>query len=127
MIAARWNSAFLSAEVEIALINHPSYSDQIAYQPYKEMGIVAFALAASPFLIKSREPRILHVLELEKIRTKSFIIYNKCKPLSGVAQDFLYALLKQNFESRKQGLQKNYGMIGSRMTPTSSLRSGVSV
>ena len=24
------------------------------------------------------------------------------KPLSGVAQDFLHALLKQNFESRKQ-------------------------
>src|SRR5437016_4095757 len=42
----------LSAEVEIALINHPSSSDQIAYEPYKEMGIVAFALAASPFVGK---------------------------------------------------------------------------
>ena len=148
----------LSAEVEIALINHPSSSDQIAYEPYKEMGIVAFALAASPFVgkkitlpelfqiplvvrrrsttlrellkqgykpniavqcdvseavkaavqrelgvgilyretveadLKSRDLKILHVPELEKIRTKSFIIYNKCKPLSGVAQDFLHAL-----------------------------------
>ena len=42
----------LSAEVEIALINHPSSSDEIAYEPYKEMGIVAFALAASPFVGK---------------------------------------------------------------------------
>ena len=41
--------------------------------------------------LKSRDLRILHVPELEKIRTKSFIIYNKCKPLSGVAQDFLHA------------------------------------
>jgi DNA-binding transcriptional LysR family regulator len=148
----------LSAEVEIALINHPSSSDQIAYEPYKEMGIVAFALAASPFVgkkitltelfqiplvvrrrstalrellkqgykpniavqcdvseavkaavqrelgvgilyretveadLKSRDLKILHVPELEKIKTKSFIIYNKCKPLSGVAQDFLHAL-----------------------------------
>jgi DNA-binding transcriptional LysR family regulator len=148
----------LSAEVEIALINHPSSSDQIAYEPYKEMGIVAFALASSPFVgkkitltelfqiplvvrrrsttlrellkqgykpniavqcdvseavkaavqrelgvgilyretveadLKSRDLKILHVPELEKIRTKSFIIYNKCKPLSGVAQDFLHAL-----------------------------------
>ena len=148
----------LSAEVKIALINHPSSSDQIEYEPYKEMGIVAFALAASPFVgkkitltelfqiplvvrrrsttlrellkqgykpniavqcdvseavkaavqrelgvgilyretveadLKSRDLKILHVPELEKIRTKSFIIYNKCKPLSGVAQDFLHAL-----------------------------------
>jgi len=42
----------LNAEVEIALINHPSYSAQIAYEPYKEMEIVAFALAASPFVGK---------------------------------------------------------------------------
>ena len=148
----------LNAEVEIALINHPSYSDQIAYEPYKEMEIVAFALAKSPFVgkkitltelfriplvvrrrsttlrellkqgykpniavqcdvseavkaavqrelgvgilyretveadLKSRDLKILHVPELEKIRTKSFIIYNRCKPLSGVAQDFLHAL-----------------------------------
>ena len=148
----------LNAEVEIALINHPSSSDQIAYEPYKEIGIVAFALAASPFVgkkitlrelvqiplvvrrrsttlrellkqgykpniavqcdvseavkaavqrelgvgilyretveadLKSRDLKILHVPELKKIRTKSFIIYNKCKPLSGVAQDFLHAL-----------------------------------
>jgi LysR family transcriptional regulator, low CO2-responsive transcriptional regulator len=148
----------LSAEVEIALINHPSYSNQIAYEPYKEMEIVAFALAANPFVgkkmtlkelfqiplvvrqrsttlrellkqgykpniavqcdvseavkaavqrdlgvgilyretveadLKSRDLKILHVPELEKIRTKSFIIYNKCKPLSGIGQDFLHAL-----------------------------------
>jgi DNA-binding transcriptional LysR family regulator len=148
----------LSAEVEIALINHPSYSDQIAYEPYKEMEIVAFALAANTFIgkkitlrelvqiplvvrqrsttlkellrqgytpniavqcdvseavaaavrrklgvgilyrqtvehdIKNRDLKLLHVPELERIRTKSFIIYNRCKPLSGVAQDFLHAL-----------------------------------
>jgi len=148
----------LSAEVEIALINHPSSSDQIAYEPYKEMGIVAFALAASPFVgkkitltelfqiplvvrrrsttlrellkqgykpniavqcdvseaveaavqrelgvgilyratveadLKNRDLKILHVPDLEKIRTKSFIIYNRCKPLSGIARDFLRAL-----------------------------------
>jgi DNA-binding transcriptional LysR family regulator len=143
---------------KIALINHPSSSDQIAYEPYKEMGIVAFALAASPFVgkkitltelfqiplvvrrrstalrellkqgykpniavqcdvseavkaavqkelgvgilyretveadLKSRDLKILHVPELERIRTKSFIIYNKCKPLSDIARDFLHAL-----------------------------------
>src|SRR4029450_2224247 len=42
----------LNTEVEIALINHPSSSDQIACEPYKEMGIVAFALAKSPFVGK---------------------------------------------------------------------------
>jgi len=148
----------LNAEVEIALINHPSYSDQIAYEPYKEMEIVAFALAESPFIgkkitlrelvqiplvvkqrsttlrellkqgykpniavqcdvseaveaavqrelgvgilyratveadLKNRDLKILHVPDLEKIRTQSFIIYNRCKPLSGIARDFLRAL-----------------------------------
>jgi DNA-binding transcriptional LysR family regulator len=148
----------LNAEVEIALINHPSYFDQIAYEPYKEMEIVAFALAKSPFIgkkitlrelfqiplvvrrrstalrellrqgykpniavqcdvseaveaavqrelgvgilyrvtveadLKKRDLKILHAPDLEKIRTKSFIIYNRCKPLSAIAQDFLHAL-----------------------------------
>jgi LysR family transcriptional regulator, low CO2-responsive transcriptional regulator len=148
----------LNAEVEIALINHPSYSDQIAYEPYKEMEIVAFALAKSPFIgkkitlrelfqiplvvrrrstalrellrqgykpniavqcdvseaveaavqrelgvgilyrvtveadLKNRDLKILHVPDLEKIRTKTFIIYNRCRPLSAIAQDFLHAL-----------------------------------
>ncbi len=148
----------LNAAVEIALINHPSYSDQIAYEPYKEMEIVAFALAKSPFIgkkitleelfriplvvrrrsttlrellrqgykpniavqcdvseavkgavqkelgvgilyretiepdLKSRNLKILHVPDLEKIRTQSFIIYNRSKPLSAVAREFLHAL-----------------------------------
>ncbi len=148
----------LNAEVEIALINHPSYSDQIAYEPYKEMEIVAFALAKSPFIgkkisleelfqiplvvrrrsttlrellrqgykpniavqcdvseavkaavqrelgvgilyrdtveadLKNRDLKILHVLDLEKIKTQSFIIYNRYKPLSAIAQDFLHDL-----------------------------------
>jgi LysR family transcriptional regulator, low CO2-responsive transcriptional regulator len=148
----------LNAELEIALINHPSYSDQIAYEPYKEMEIVAFALAKSSLIakkitlkelfqiplvvrqrstilrellrqgykpniavqcdvseaveaavqrelgvgilyrqtvepvLKNRNLKILRVPDLEKIRTKSFIIYNKCKPLSGIARDFLRAL-----------------------------------
>ena len=159
----------LSAEVEIALINHPSSSDQIAYEPYKEMGIVAFAPAASPFVgkkitltelfqiplvvrrrsttlrellrqgykpniavqcdvseavkaavqrelgvgilyretveadLKSRDLKILHVPDLEKIRTKSFIIYNRCKPLSGVAQDFLHALRESRISKVESG------------------------
>ncbi len=148
----------LNAAVEIALINHPSYSDQIAYEPYKEMEIVAFALAKSPFIgkkitltelvqiplvvrqrstalgellrqgykpniavqcdvseaveaavqrelgvgilyrqtveavLKNRDLKILHVPDLERIRTKSFVIYNRCEPLSGIARDFLRAL-----------------------------------
>jgi len=159
----------LNAAVEIALINHPSYSDQIAYEPYKEMGIVAFAPAASPFVgkkitlaelfqiplvvrrrsttlrellkqgykpniavqcdvseavkaavqrelgvgilyretveadLKTRDLKILHVPDLEKIRTKSFIIYNRCKPLSGVAQDFLHALRESRISKDESG------------------------
>jgi LysR family transcriptional regulator, low CO2-responsive transcriptional regulator len=163
----------LSDEVEVALINHPSSSDQIAYESYKEMGIVAFALAASPFVgkkltltelfqiplvvrrrsttlrellkkgykpniavecdlseavkaavqrelgvgilyretvevdLKSRDLKILDVPELERIRTKSFIIYNKCKPLSGVAQDFLHALRESRISKvESRGLRK---------------------
>jgi DNA-binding transcriptional LysR family regulator len=148
----------LSADVEIAIVNHPSLFDQIASEPYKEMGIVAFTLAGSPLVgkkitltelfqiplvvrrrsstlkellkqgykpniavqcdisetvkaavkrelgvgilyretveadLKSGNFKILHVPELEKIRTKSFIIYNKSKPLSAVARDFLHSL-----------------------------------
>ena len=148
----------LSADVEIAIVNHPSLSDQIASEPYKEMGIVAFTLAGSPLVgkkitltelfqiplvvrrrsstlkellkqgykpniavqcdisetvkaavkrelgvgilyretveadLKSGNFKILHVPELERIRTKSFIIYNKSKPLSAVARDFLHSL-----------------------------------
>ena len=148
----------LNAAVEIALINHPSYSDQIAYEPYKEMEIVAFALAKSPFIgkkitltelvqiplvvrqrstalrellrqgykpniavqcdvseaveaavqrelgvgilyrqtveavLKNRDLKILHVPDLERMRTKSFVIYNRCESLSGIARDFLRAL-----------------------------------
>jgi LysR family transcriptional regulator, low CO2-responsive transcriptional regulator len=159
----------LSDEVEVALINHPSSSDQIAYESYKEMGIVAFALAASPFVgkkltltelfqiplvvrrrsttlrellkkgykpniavecdlseavkaavqrelgvgilyretvevdLKSRDLKILDVPELERIRTKSFIIYNKCTPLSGVAQAFLHALRESRVSTSKAG------------------------
>jgi LysR family transcriptional regulator, low CO2-responsive transcriptional regulator len=163
----------LNEEVEIALINHPSYSDQIAYEPYREMEIVAFALAKSPFIgkkitlrelfqiplvvrrrsttlrellkqgykpniavqcdvseavkaavqrelgvgilyretvqadLKTRDLKILHVPDLEKIRTKSFIIYNKCKPLSGVAQDFLHALRESRISKvESAGLRK---------------------
>jgi DNA-binding transcriptional LysR family regulator len=162
----------LSADVEIALINHPSSSDQIAYEPYKEMGMVAFALAANPLVgkkitltelfqiplvvrrrsttlkellkrgykpniavqcdvseavkaavkrelgvgilyretveadLESNDLKILHVPELEKIRTKSFIIYNKSKPLSAVAQDFLHALRETRIAKVERGLRK---------------------
>ena len=157
----------LSADVEIAIVNHPSLSDQIASEPYKEMGIVAFTLAGSPLVgkkitltelfqiplvvrrrsstlkellkqgykpniavqcdisetvkaavkrelgvgilyretveadLKSDNFKILHVPELEKIRTKSFIIYNKSKPLSAVAQDFLHALRESRVRKSK--------------------------
>jgi LysR family transcriptional regulator, low CO2-responsive transcriptional regulator len=159
----------LSAAVEIALINHTSSSEQIVYEPYKQMGIVAFALASSPFIgnkitldelfqfplvvrrrsttlrellkqgykpnvavqcdvseavkaavqrelgvgilyretveadLKSRNLKILHVPELERVRTKSFIIYNKNKPLSGVAQDFLDALRESRISEVESG------------------------
>jgi DNA-binding transcriptional LysR family regulator len=163
----------LNAAVEIALINHPSYSDQIAYEPYREMEIVAFALVASPFVgkkitleelfqiplvvrrrsttlrklsrqgykpniavqcdvseavkaavqrelgvgilyretveadLKTRDLKILHVPDLEKIRTKSFIIYNRCKPLSGIARDFLHALRESRISKvESAGLRK---------------------
>ena len=163
----------LNAEVEIALINHPSYSDQIAYEPYKEMEIVAFALAKSPFVgkritlrelfqiplvvrrrsttlrellkqgykpniavqcevseaveaavqrelgvgilyratveadLKKRDLKILHVPDLEKIRTKSFIIYNKCNPLSDIARDFLHALHESRISKvERRGLRE---------------------
>jgi len=163
----------LNAAVEIALINHPSYSDQIAYEPYKEMEIVAFALAKSPFIgkkitlrelfqiplvvrrrstalrellrqgykpniavqcdvseaveaavqrelgvgilyrvtveadLKNRDLKILHVPDLEKIRTKTFIIYNRCRPLSGIAQDFLHALHESRISKvESRGLRK---------------------
>jgi LysR family transcriptional regulator, low CO2-responsive transcriptional regulator len=148
----------LNGEVEIAIINHPSNFDQIAYEPYKEMEIVAFALAKSPLTgkkvsleelsqtplvvrrqsttlrellrlgykpniavecdvseavkaavqrelgvgilyrdtveadLKNRNLKLLHVPDLEAIRTQSFIIYNRSKPLSAIAQDFLYVL-----------------------------------
>jgi DNA-binding transcriptional LysR family regulator len=42
----------LNGEVQIALINHASHLEQIAYEPYKEMEIVAFALAKSPLIGK---------------------------------------------------------------------------
>ena len=148
----------INAEVEIALINHPSYSDEIAYEPYKEIEIVAFALAKSPLIgkkitleelfqiplvvrrrsttlrellrqgykpniavqcdvseavkaavqrelgvgilyrdsvepdLKNRNLKVLHVPDLEKIRTQSFIIYHRSKPLSAIGRDFLHAL-----------------------------------
>jgi DNA-binding transcriptional LysR family regulator len=162
----------LSTDVEIAIINHPSSSDQIASEPYKEMGIVAFALAANPLVgkkitltelfqiplvvrrrsstlkellkqgykpniavqcdvseavkaavkrelgvgilyretvevdLKSDDLKILHVPELDKIRTKSFIIYNKSRPLSVVAQDFLHALRESRISKVERGLRK---------------------
>ena len=170
----------LNAEVEIALINHPSYVDQIAYEPYKENEIVAFALPASPFVgkkitleelfqiplvvrrrsttlrellsqgykpniavqcdaseavkaavqrdlgvgilyretveadFKSRDLKILHVPDLERIKTKSFIIYNKSKPLSGVARDFLHVL-------RESGSFRKLPRDRQPMKPTSFL------
>lgn len=157
----------LNAEVEIALINHPSYADQITYEPYKEMEIVAFALAKSPLIgkkitleelfqiplvvrrrsttlrellrrghkpniavqcdvseavkaavqrelgvgilyrdtvepdLKNRNLKVLHVPDLEKIRTQSFIIYHRSKPLSAIGRDFLHALN----ESRVSGVE----------------------
>jgi DNA-binding transcriptional LysR family regulator len=158
----------LNAEVEIALINHPSYSDQIAYEPYKEMEIVAFAHAKSPFVgkkitltelfqiplvvrrqsttlrellkqgykpniavqcdvseaveaavqrelgvgilyratvqadLRNRDLKILHVPDLEKIRTKSFIIYN-VNPFRILHGIFFTPCMKAEFRKLKAG------------------------
>ena len=57
--------------------------------------------------LKNRDLKILHVPDLEKMRTNSFIIYNKCKPLSGVARDFLHALRKSRIsKDESRGLRE---------------------
>src|SRR5262245_29896962 len=162
----------LNGEVQIALINHASHFDQIAYEPYKEMEIVAFALAKSPFIgkkmsleelfqiplvarrrnttlrallrqgyrpniavecdvseavkaavqrelgvrilyrdtvevdLKNRNLKILHVPDLEPIRTQSFIIYNRSKPLSVITRDFLNVLQESRVSKVQSGLRK---------------------
>jgi hypothetical protein len=43
------------------------------------------------------------------------------KPLSGVAQDFLHALRESRIsKAESRGVQKDHGVIGSRIRPTSS-------
>src|SRR5215471_1311073 len=162
----------LNGEVQIALINHASHFDQIAYEPYKEMEIVAFALAKSPLIgkkisleelfeiplvarrrsttlrallrqgyrpniavecdvseavkaavqrelgvgilyrdtveadLKNRNLKILHVPDLETIRTQSFIIYNRSKPLSAITRDFLNVLQESRVSKVQSGLRK---------------------
>lgn len=161
----------LNGEVQIALINHASHFDQIVYEPYKEMEIVAFALAKSSLIgkkisleelfqiplvvrrrsttlrellrqgykpniavecdvseavkaavqrelgvgilyrdtveadLKNRNLKILHVQDLEAIKTQSFIIYNSSKPLSAITRDFLHVLQ----ESKVSKVQKHSG------------------
>jgi DNA-binding transcriptional LysR family regulator len=158
----------LNSELEIALVTNPSYSPLIAYEPYEELRLVAFAAPTSPMVGKTvtakefaggplvvRKGRlileelvrrgyhpnvaakceatevvkgtvqrgmgvgILHsksvehdiesgllkkinVPELKKqFERRSFIIYDKRKPLSGVAQDLL-ELLHERAASRAQ-------------------------
>ena len=57
--------------------------------------------------LKKRDLKILHVPDLEKIRTKAFIIYNRCNPLSDIARDFLHALHESRISKvERRGLRE---------------------
>src|SRR5215510_6329725 len=181
----------LNGEVQIALINHASHFDQIAYEPYKEMEIVAFALAKSPLIgkkisleelfeiplvarrrsttlrallrqgyrpniavecdvseavkaavqrelgvgilyrdtveadLKNRNLKILHVPDLEAIRTQSFIIYNRFKPLSAITRDFLNLLQESRVSKVQTTASSEKLRLGQKPTETNvQLRRG---
>ena len=82
-------------------------SETVKAAVQRELGVgILYRETVEPDL-KSRDLKILHVPELEKIRTKSFIIYNKCKSLSGVAQDFLHVLRESRISKvDSRGLRK---------------------
>src|SRR5262247_2863723 len=56
--------------------------------------------------LKNRNLKILHVPDLETIRTQSFIIYNRYKPLSAITQDFLNVLQESRVSKVQSGLRK---------------------
>ena len=72
----------------------------------RELGVGILYRETLEANLKSDDLKILHVPELEKIRTKSFIIYNKSRPLSAVANDFLHALRESRFSKVERGMRK---------------------
>src|SRR5206468_1209796 len=80
--------------------NHPwvqfavqcDVSEAVEAGVQRELGVGILYRQTVEAVLKNRDLKILHVPDLAKIRTKSFFIYNKCKPLSGIARDFLHAL-----------------------------------
>ena len=166
----------LASELEIALITNPSYRDEIVYEPYEEIEMVAFCLPSNPFARKkltlkeliecplvlrrggrtdrmfmnlaqkvnialrcelsstvkaavrmgmgvgilyrnavaSRVAkgnlRIINVPELKELGIKSFIAYDKRKPLTPIAQEFFQMLLeKRNSRSDVDGKTPRIG------------------
>lgn len=150
----------LACELEIALITNPSHRDEIVYEPYEELEMVAFCLPSNPIArkkltlkeliecplvlrkggrtdrmftnlaqkvnvalrcelsstvkaavrmgmgvgilyrnaIASRVARgnlrVINVPELKELGIKSFIVYDKRKPLAPMAQEFFQMLLE---------------------------------
>lgn len=160
----------IASELEIALITNPSHRDEILYEPYEEMEMVAFCLPSNPIarkkltlkeliecpLVLRRSGRtdrmfmnlaqkvnialrcelsstvkaavrmgmgvgilyrnavasrvakgnlrIINVPELKELGIKSFIAYDKRKPLTLIAQAFFQLLLeKRNSRSDVDG------------------------
>lgn len=160
----------IASELEIALITNPSHRDEILYEPYEEMEMVAFCLPSNPIarkkltlkeliecpLVLRRSGRtdrmfmnlaqkvnialrcelsstvkaavrmgmgvgilyrnavasrvakgnlrIINVPELKELGIKSFIAYDKRKPLTLIAQEFFQLLLeKRNSRSDVDG------------------------
>jgi len=168
----------LNGEVEIALITNPSYSHQIALEPYRRHEMVAFVpstsplagqkmalkdLAKLPLVVRSGgttvrellrrgfklniaaqcevseavkaavkkglgvgllnsdgvehelmngELRKIHIPDLQEIKVQSFIIYDKRRSLSAVAQDFRQILLERqtrNVPKKGKGTSREAG------------------
>jgi DNA-binding transcriptional LysR family regulator len=156
----------LNSELEIALITNPSHNDEIVYEPFEEVEVVAFCLPTNPIVGKrlslkelvacplvmrtggriekvlmsqgckvniavrcqagesvkaavrmgmgigilyrnaiagrlaTGKLKLINVPELNQLRFNSFVIYNRRRPLSPCAQEFLQMLReKRNAES----------------------------
>jgi DNA-binding transcriptional LysR family regulator len=172
----------LAAEMEIALITNPSHRDEIVYEPYEDLEMVAFCLPSNPIARKkltlkelfecplvlrragrtermftnlaqktnialrcelsstvkaavrmgmgvgilyrnavaSRVARgilsLINVPELKQLGIKSFIAYDKRKPLMPTAREFFQMLLeKRNSKSEADG--KPPRIVNSRSLP----------
>lgn len=156
----------LNSELEIGLITNPSHNDEIVYEPFEEVEVVAFCLPTNPIVGKrlslkelvacplvmrtggriekvlmsqgckvniavrcqagesvkaavrmgmgigilyrnaiaarlaTGKLKLINVPELNQLRFNSFVIYNRRRPLSPIAQEFLQMLReKRNSES----------------------------